>query len=139
MGNVFPPSVESEILTVAALTGAADVLATFHVTVCCVPPVQLTFVFGCVTRNGPALAFTTTCAVAVLMAPPPTRLSRTVTLKIIVRLIVGNASLNVDVLFKTSDNLGKVREGFDVGLNERKMGRAFPSPSVSGGEAGPRS
>src|SRR5450432_4183734 len=33
VGNVLPPSVEREILTFAALTGAAVVLATFQVTV----------------------------------------------------------------------------------------------------------
>jgi len=33
VGKVLPPSVETEILTLAALTGAAVVLATFHVTV----------------------------------------------------------------------------------------------------------
>ena len=33
VGNVFPPSVDNDILTFAQLTGAAVVLATFHVTV----------------------------------------------------------------------------------------------------------
>ena len=33
VGNVVPPSVESEILTIAALTGTPALLATFQVTV----------------------------------------------------------------------------------------------------------
>jgi len=33
VGNVMPPSVESDIFTFAAFTGVADVLATSHVTV----------------------------------------------------------------------------------------------------------
>ena len=36
--NVVPPSVDNEILTLAALTGALLVFATFHVTVCVEPP-----------------------------------------------------------------------------------------------------
>jgi len=38
VGNVLPPSVDSDILTFAALTGALVVFATFQVIVCCEPP-----------------------------------------------------------------------------------------------------
>ena len=44
--------------TLAQLTGAAVVLATFHVTACAVLPVQETAVFGAVTWNGPAAVVT---------------------------------------------------------------------------------
>jgi hypothetical protein len=38
LGKVLPPSVDTKILTLAQLTGAAVVLATFHVTVWVEPP-----------------------------------------------------------------------------------------------------
>src|SRR5438477_8059241 len=53
LGNVFPPSVEIEILMLAALTGAAVVLATFQVTFNGEPPATVTAAFGAVTANGP--------------------------------------------------------------------------------------
>ena len=53
VGKVWPPSVESEILTFATLTGAAVVLATFQVTVWTEPPATWIEVFGDVTLNGP--------------------------------------------------------------------------------------
>ena len=59
-GNVLPPSVESEILTFAQLTGALVVFATFQLTDWEEPPGQDTAVFGCVTVNGPALETTLT-------------------------------------------------------------------------------
>src|SRR5215216_4937880 len=52
-GNVAPPSVESRIVTFGQLTGAWVVLATFHVTVCWLPPAHVTAVFGAVILNGP--------------------------------------------------------------------------------------
>ncbi len=60
VGKVRPPSVDINISTFAELTGAAVVFATFQVTVCAEPPAQLTFVFGWVTKNGPAAALTLT-------------------------------------------------------------------------------
>src|SRR3954469_12561292 len=56
--NVLPPSSESRMLTLAQLTGAAVVFATFQVTVCPLPDAQFTAVLGAVTRNGPALVTT---------------------------------------------------------------------------------
>src|ERR1043166_894799 len=64
MGNVLPPSVESDILTFAQLIGALGVLATFHVTVCDDPPDHETAVLGCVTAKGPAVETTLTCIAA---------------------------------------------------------------------------
>src|SRR5687768_14548798 len=78
--------------TFAALTGAAVVLATFHVTFSELKPATVTAVFGAVTRNGPAVADEVTVVDAVAMAPPPARLSRAVTWKVIVRLVVGRIS-----------------------------------------------
>ena len=57
-GNVFPPSVESEILTFAQLIGAFAVFATFQVTDRADPLVQETPVLGAVTTNGPELPST---------------------------------------------------------------------------------
>jgi hypothetical protein len=79
IGKVFPPSVESVIFTFAQLTGAADVPAMLHVTVCDEFVVHTRFVFGCVTANGPLPEITLTCIVAEFTAPPPERLSRAVT------------------------------------------------------------
>ena len=84
VGNVYPPSVESRMLTFAQLIGVAVVLATFHVTVCCDPPAQLTAVLGEVTRNGPAEA--TVNEIKSFATPtPPVCVSRTVTLNESVR------------------------------------------------------
>jgi hypothetical protein len=91
-GKVFPPSVESVIRTLAALTGAAVVLATLQVTVSGLPPRTLTEVLGAVTAKGPLSARTLTSVVTSLMPPPPARLSRTVTRKFIVRVVVGMTS-----------------------------------------------
>ena len=60
VGNVCPPSVLKEIFTLAQLTGAAVVLATFHVMVCEEPPAQLTAVLGAVMINGPDVLLTVT-------------------------------------------------------------------------------
>lgn len=60
VGNVWPPSVDNEILTFAQLTGAAVVFATFHVIVCVELPAHETFVFGDVTENGPEVLLTVT-------------------------------------------------------------------------------
>src|SRR5262249_34864804 len=85
----------------------------------------------------PLLAVTFTCIVAELTPPPPTRLSRAVTWKFILRVVVGSDSPKVEVLFKISWSLGKVRAGLTVGLKERKIGR-LPS-SGFGGDCVPRS
>jgi hypothetical protein len=69
VGKVFPPSVESEIFTFAALTGAASVPLTFHVMTDGAPPTRDTAVFGAVTWNGPAAAETTRLDDAVLIPP----------------------------------------------------------------------
>ena len=79
IGNVLPPSVDSKILTFAALTGAFVVFATFQVTVCVVFPDHETIVFGEVTTNGPLLPSTKTLVVAVLIPPALARLSRAIT------------------------------------------------------------
>ena len=73
-----PPSVERWMATLVQLTGAAVVLATFHVTACAVLPVQETAVFGEVTWNGPAAVVTLKVTLAELTPPPPIRLSRAV-------------------------------------------------------------
>ena len=52
VGNVLPPSVEREILTFAALTGAAVVLATFQVTVKLAVPGYTDGGIGCGDREG---------------------------------------------------------------------------------------
>ena len=113
------------------------VLATAHVTVRVSPTVQTSGELGCVTAKGPLLLVTLTCILAEFTAPPPARLSRAVTWKFMVRVVVGSDSPNVDVSFRMSDNLGKVRAGVVVGLKERKIGR-LPS-SVLGGDCVPRS
>src|SRR5215212_2016007 len=76
-----------------------------------------------------------TCLAPVLT--PPGWLSRTVTRKFIVRVVVGNDSPKVAVPDKISDNCGKVRAGLGVGANERKIGR-LPL-SVFGGPGSPKS
>lgn len=136
MGKVSPPSVDSSMLTLAALIGDAVVLATFQLTVCCVPVLQVTFVLGEVTVKGPAVETTLTSAVSLLVRPPPARLSRTVTRKLRVRVVVGSDSPSDEVLFSMSESFGKVRDGLLTGSKDRKMGR-LPS-SVLGGEALPR-
>ena len=60
IGNVLPLSVDNEILTFATLSGAMFVLVTFQITVCDVPPAQVTPVFGVVTLKGPAVLMTVT-------------------------------------------------------------------------------
>ncbi len=88
----MPPSVETEIFTLAALTGAAVVLATSQVTVKGIPPVAVIAVFGAVTRNGPLVPSTVTVIPASAAPPDPALLSRTVTRKFITRAIDGRIS-----------------------------------------------
>ena len=58
--NVVPPSVEMEIFTLAQLTGAAVVLATFQVIFCDELPAHDTAVLGLVTEKGPDVLVTVT-------------------------------------------------------------------------------
>src|SRR5690349_12427026 len=104
IGNVLPPLVESKIFTVAALTGAAVVSATFQVTVR--DPDHVTPAAGAVTVNGPAACTTVTCVSAEFTPPPPARLSRAVTRKFIVRFVVGSFSPATLVPVRMLDNLG---------------------------------
>src|SRR4051812_17020899 len=68
MGKVWPPSVESVILTFAQLTGALFVLLTFQVTVWA--PLSVPPPFGAVTAKGPAVLVTVNTELAVLIPPP---------------------------------------------------------------------
>ncbi len=92
VGNVSPASVDREILTLAAETGAAELPATFQVTVRVEAACHLTAVLGAVTRNGPAAVVTVMLVCADAMPPPPARLSRAVTWKCITRLVDGRTS-----------------------------------------------
>ena len=56
------------------------------------------------------------------VAPPLAELSRAVTRKFIVRLVVGSISPGVVVRLRMSDHCGKVRAGLVVGLNDRNKG-----------------
>lgn len=56
IGKVWPPSVESEIFTLAQFIGAAVELATFHATVWSEPPAIVAAAFGAVIAKGPAVA-----------------------------------------------------------------------------------
>ncbi len=79
VGKVAPPSVESEILTFAVLTGAAEVLATSQATVMVDPGKWLDPPFGEVILKGPLLPSTASVEVAVLNPPADARLSRAIT------------------------------------------------------------
>ena len=65
--KVVPPSVEMDIFTLAQLTGAAVVLATFQVMVWEEPPAHDTAVLGDVTENGPDELVTVTVISAKLV------------------------------------------------------------------------
>jgi len=67
--KVVPPSVEIEIFTLAQLTGAAVVLATFQVMVWEEPPAHDTAVLGEVTEKGPDELVTVTVMSAKLVCP----------------------------------------------------------------------
>src|SRR6185436_688171 len=120
MGNVRPPFVERRIFTLAALTGALAVPATSHVTVC--TPAKTPPLLCDVTRNGPAAVVTLTCISDVFTPPPPARLSRAVTRKFIVRVVVGITSPIASALTSRSSNRGKMRDGLVSGFQERKSG-----------------
>jgi hypothetical protein len=92
IGKLCPPSVDSEIRTFAALTGELVVFATFQVTLNAESGAIVMPAFGAVTANGPDPPSTVTVDIAVLMPPPPARLSRATTLNVIVRPIAGSSS-----------------------------------------------
>src|SRR5688572_2733687 len=111
VGKVRPPSVESVIFTFAQLTGALFVLATFQVIVWFVPVAHDAPAAGLVTTKGPASLRTFTCVAAEFTPPPPLRLSRAVTRKFIVRVVVGRDSPMLAKPDRTSCNCGNEREG----------------------------
>ena len=130
VGKVSPPSVESRMLTLAALTGAAVVDATFQVTVC--RPLRFSPPLGAVRRNGPAAVVEVTWVVALPSRPPPARLSLTVTLKFMVRLLLGKVS---PTLTAPAVGLGKLRVGLVLGGKVRNSGC---TPSSIGTAPAPR-
>src|SRR4051794_14070076 len=73
IGEVWPPSTESEIFTLAVLTGARFVLAGSHVTVRLEPAAHVVAVFGEDTRNGPAFVASSSVESALLVPPFPSR------------------------------------------------------------------
>ena len=109
--------------TLAQLTGAAVVPATFQVIVCVLAPTQLIPVLvGFVTTKGPAVPLTVTVTFDVAAVhPPPVALSRTVARKVIVLATVGNTSQVKGPFAASAERLGKNLVGFVVGLNERKF------------------
>src|SRR6476661_981833 len=103
VGYVKPPSVERRMFTVAQLTGAAVVPATFQVTVWAAPPVQVTAVLGAVTTKGPAVLLTFRLRKALKSTPPitpagPLCWSRAVQRNFSVRVTVGRRSPMLVVL-----------------------------------------
>src|SRR4051794_27861220 len=136
MGKVVPPLVERRISTLAAFMGAPAVPATFQVTVW--EPNQVTFELGAVMTKGPAFEETVTCMSELFTPPPPARLSRAVTRKCNVRLVLGNISPAVEVLFRISESFGNVREAEETGLKERNNG-LLPLSGVVRVMAAPRS
>jgi hypothetical protein len=129
---VNPPSVEIKISTLAQLTGALVVLATFHVTFCVVAPVQVIPVaLGTVTEKGPEVFVTDTVELANSVHPPPVALSRTVTLKFIVLVTVGNTSQVYGPFAASEVRFGKYLVVFVVGLKDLKFA---PAVAVAEGE-----
>src|SRR5262249_22776363 len=98
---------------------------------------HVTAVLGAVIRKGPAALTTVTVMVSEAIPPPLARLSRAVSLKSMLRSVVGSDSPRVVVLLRISLSLGRIRLGLLVGGNERKIGR-LPL-SVLGGAGAPRS
>ena len=107
-------SYKKRMFTLAQLTGAVVVLATFQLTVCRVADGQVVPVKGAVTLNGPEV-LVTVAFMAALLTPP--LLSRTVRRKVMVRLIVGRDSPGLDSEpSKILASAGKIRAGLDTGL-----------------------
>ena len=92
VGNVAPLSVEREIATFAQEIGVRFVFATFQVTVCVEAAGQETADAGAVIAKGPAVETEATVVVSEFTPPPPPRLSRAVSRKFIVRVVVGRVS-----------------------------------------------
>src|SRR5262245_55152329 len=74
----------------------------------------------------------------VFTPPPPARLSRAVTRKFMLRVVVGITSPSARVLFNRLLKRGNVRDGLVVGLNERNSG-LLPLSGVLKVVDGPRS
>ena len=74
VGNVFPPSVDNKMFTELQFTEPAFVPFTDHVTVAVLPAFQVTFVFGAVTWNGPAVLVTVTTTSVNVVCPTETGL-----------------------------------------------------------------
>ena len=94
VGKVCPPSVESEIFTLAVSIPPPVVPLTSHVTSTLVFPVQVDAVFCVVTLNG-VVVFTTVITEPASEIPPSP--SRTVTLKFIVLAADGKSSPVIQV------------------------------------------
>jgi hypothetical protein len=140
VGNVFPPSVDNKIFTAEQFTDPPLVPFTFHVTVAEPPALHVTFVFGDVTWNGPAVLVTVTTTSVKAVWPTATGavelygwLSRTVSLKFNVLDTELNASMLAPasppgkgpVTFEPDnrvDNLGKSLVPDVVGLNDNQFG-----------------
>ena len=135
VAKVAPLSVENSMSTVAQLTGALFVLATFQVMVFFVLLGQLVLLVWDVTVKGPDVVVTVSCASSDVIAPLP---SLTVSLKLSDLFVegktepVGGFELLINVLSR-----GSVRIGFVEGSNERKIGPMVLS--IPGAEASPRS
>ncbi len=116
-GKDCPPLVENKMVTLAQLTGAAVVFATFQVIVAVLVPLAFHVVglFCEVMLKGPLEAATATEVASQSKPLPDGLLSRTVRRKFMVRATCGNISPKVWVLFKISDSCGKVRVGLVVG------------------------
>ena len=139
VGKVCPPSVLSEIFTLAQLMGAMLVLFTVQVTVCVEPPAQLTAVLGAETPNGPAVPLTVTTISAKDVCPTSGTvelygaLSQTVSLKFKVRATELRASMLAPASPPASGPVtaaparmvasrGNKRVGEVVGLKEIQLG-----------------
>jgi hypothetical protein len=137
VGNVFPPSVESLMLTFAQLTGAAFVFATSHVIVCGMFAFKVTAVLGDVTRNGPADAETLYEIYSNPTPPPETLLSLAIKQKDKFLVYVGNISPITCELLSKLESFGNVLVGDVTGVNDLNIGAlptgAFQEP------AGPKS
>ena len=111
--------------TKAQLTPFAVVPATSQVTVWLEAAAHDTFVFGALTKNGPAVPFTFTTIKSEAVCPPPATLSLAVTEKLNVRAIDGNTSQVVEVApLSTVASAGKYLTGLVVPANVLNIGPA---------------
>ncbi len=100
IGYVKPPSVDKNISTFAALIPFPVVPATSQVTVSVDPVSQVTFVFGVLTRNGPAEATVFTVIKSLAVQPDIELLSLTINENSILLDMEGNTS-NVGLVLLT--------------------------------------